>query len=261
VRPSPRYARFVRAFITLSFAALAHGIVMVGNPLRAEAEPVPDVSAETFAAREYNRAHTLAQLGLGLITLPAADVCLTPEQCTKGDTSLEVSFWQMYRANRYFAIGAGTSLALNPTVDNPPSDTAIKRNHTRGYFSVEAQGRYYALRMDLIELWLGITAGGVIISDRYAVAEDDHAITSSASQPAIIGPRSTTVRTEGLTVGGVMGAQWTIAPNWAIGAAFRYARWFVPDTPAKSAFLDSATLTGQQSVLYLGLLCSYRIVL
>ncbi len=238
---------------------MAHFTALLALSVPAAAQPVPDISAETFAAREYNRAHTLAQLGVGLITLPAADVCLRPQQCTKGDTSLEVNFWQMYRANRYFAIGAGTSLALNPTVDNPSSDAAVRRNHTRGYFSVEAQARYYALRMDLIELWMGVTAGGVIISDRYAVAETDS--DNSASKPAIIGPRSSTVRTEGVTVGAVLGAQWSIAPNWAVGASFRYARWFVPENAARSVFLDSATLTGQQGVLYMGLLCSYRIVL
>src|SRR5688572_15812068 len=59
-----------------------------------------------LAARGVDRPYTMAQLGVGLLTLPAADVCLRSRPCTKGDTSIEIDFWQMYRESRRFAIGA-----------------------------------------------------------------------------------------------------------------------------------------------------------
>jgi hypothetical protein len=208
-----------------------------------------------MAARGYDRPYTVAQLGLGFLTIPGADVCLKDRPCTKGDTSIELDFWQMYRANADFAVGAGATVAVKPTVDNPPSDPGFDRSHSRGYFLVEAQGRYYALHLEWFEAWAGLSAGGVIVSDRYTIEGPDE------PKAAIIGPRSSTIRTEGGTVGALLGAQWTFAPNWAFGLSVRYMRWFLPQDPATTVFLDTATLTDQQSVLNIGLLCSYRIAL
>jgi hypothetical protein len=192
---------------------------------------------------------------VGLLSLPAADVCLRLRPCTKGDNSIEVDFWQMYRADRYFAIGAGATVALTPVSDNPPSDSGIDRAHTRSYFLVEAQGRYYAVRTETFEGWLGLTAGAVIVSDRYSI---DNGEQSSA---AIIGPRASTVRTEGGALGTLIGASWSFAPSWAVGLSARYMQWFLPQDAATTIFLDRATLTDQQSALNVGISCSYRIAL
>src|SRR3954451_18297838 len=73
----------------------------------------------------YDNPYTVAQLGVGLMTIPGADVCLKSRPCTKGDTSLEMDFWQLYRANAAFAVGAGASLALKPTEDSPPSEAGF----------------------------------------------------------------------------------------------------------------------------------------
>jgi len=232
------------------FAGLA-----TAAPARAE-EPA---STRSAAAGRTERPYTLAQLGVGLLTLPTADVCLTASNCSKGDTSVEADFWQMYRANPLFAIGAGATFALRPTTDTPTTPTmelaGITRSHTRSYFLVEAQVRYYWLRATTIEAWVGATGGGVIVSDRYSV-EGGEMPTAS-----LIGPRSSTVRTEGGTVGGLLGAQWSFAPNWAVGFSARYMRWFLPHEAATSVFLDRATLTDQQGVLDFGISCSYRIAL
>jgi hypothetical protein len=120
---------------------------------------------------------------------------------------------------------------------------------------VEAQGRYYALHGQTFELWLGVTAGGVIVSDRYAIEGGE---TSTA---AIIGPRASTIRTEGGAFGALMGANWSFAPNWALGVSLRYMRWFLPSQPATTVFLDRATLTDQQDAFNFGISCSYRIAL
>jgi hypothetical protein len=203
-----------------------------------------------------DRPYTLAQLGVGLLTLPAADVCLRARPCTKGDNSIEIDFWQLYRGNRYFAVGAGASVALKPVTDNPPSpDPNIDRSHTRSYFLVEAVVRYYGVRAETFEAWLGGTAGVVIVSDRYSIEGGEN------PTAAIIGPRSLTIRTEGGAVGGLIGSSWSFAPNWALGLTVRYMQWFLPQEAATTVFLDRATLTSQQSALNFGISCSYRIAL
>jgi len=226
----------------------------VAVPTRARAEETASARS-ALAARGVDRPYTMAQLGLGLLTLPAADVCLKGRPCTKGDTSIEIDSWQMYRANRRFAIGAGASIALNPTTDHPPTEDGIARSHTRSYFLVEGQARYYAIDSPFVEAWFGGTAGAVILSDRYAIEEDEK------PRAALIGPRASTLRTEGATLGVLIGAQWSFAPNWAAGISARYMRWFLPHEASTTVFLDRATLTDQQSVINFGLSCSYRIAL
>jgi hypothetical protein len=243
----------------------------VGRPLRKLALPLlcalgttlhaparADETASTrsaLAARGVDRPYTLAQLGLGLLTLPTADVCLKSRPCTKGDTSVQADFWQVYRANRRFAIGAGATVALAPTKDSPPSEAGIDRSHTRSYFMVEGQGRYYAIESRSFEAWVGASAGIVIVSDRYSIDDPDKRMW------ALIGPRSSAVSSEGATVGGLIGAEWSFAPNWAAGLSARYLRWFLPHEPATTVFLDRATLTDKQSVIQFGISCSYRIAL
>ena len=214
-----------------------------------------DLTKETLAVRSYDRPYTLAELGVGLLTLPSADVCLKGQACTKGDTSVELDFWQLYRANRAFAVGAGATVAVKPTTDYPASAGQLDRSHTRSYFLVEAVARYYWLTPGWMEAWLGVTGGAVIMSDRYSVEGGEK------SNVALLGPGSSTVRTEGATVGALLGAQWTFATNWAAGLSIRYARWFLPSEPMTNAFLDRATLTGSQGMLDIGILCSYRIAL
>jgi len=232
--------------LTTSLAALT----LVGSA-RADTPGVP-------FGRAVDRPYTVAQLGVGVLSLPAADVCLRQQPCTKGDNSIEADFWQLYRANRYFAIGAGASVALVPVTDNPPSElgNAGARTHTRSYFLVEGQGRYYAVRAETFEAWLGVTAGVVIVSDRYAIDQP-----GDSRMPAIIGPRASTVRTEGASVGGLIGASWSFAPNWSLGVSARYMQWFLPHIAATTVFLDRATLTDQQAALNFGISCSYRIAL
>jgi hypothetical protein len=219
---------------------------------RADGTPA---TQSALLAPVLDQPYTMAQLGVGLLSLPAASVCLTTSPCTRGDTSIELDFWQMYRANRLFAVGAGASVALKPTTDSP-SSTGGNRSHTRSYFLVEAQSRYYAIHSIPFEAWVGATVGGVVLSDRYSIEAGGTPLTI-----AIIGPRASTLRTEGLSLGGIVGAHWTVAPNWTVGLSVRYLRWFLPHNPATTVFLDRATLTDQQSAINFGLSCAYRIAL
>jgi hypothetical protein len=223
---------------------MTFGAALWALPARAETTPF---------AQPIDRPYTVAQLGVGLLTLPAADVCLAGRACTKGDNSIELDFWQLYRANRWFAVGAGASVAIVPVTDNPPSP--VPRTHARSYFLVEATTRYYFVRADTFEAWVGLTAGGVIVSDRYGIEREE------MSTAAIIGPRATTVRTEGGAIGALLGASWSFAPNWALGITARYMQWFLPHQAATTVFYDRASLTGEQSALNVGIACSYRIAL
>jgi hypothetical protein len=236
----------------VAFATCLAAIAVAVLPRAALAE---DTSRDALTAKYFDRPYTIAQLGIGMLTLPSADVCLKGRPCTKGDTSVELDFWQLYRANRAFAIGAGATVAVVPTTDNPPSAGGVDRSHTRSYFLVEAVGRYYWLTPGWMESWIGVTAGGVIVSDRYSADE------SESSRIAIIGPGASTIRTEGATVGAQLGAQLTFATNWAAGVSVRYSRWFLPSQASTNAFQDRATLTDQQGMLNFGLVCSYRIAL
>jgi hypothetical protein len=231
------------------------GLAVLGVSVAAAGPARADEGASLEIPRGVDRPHTLAQLGVGFMTLPGALVCLKNQPCTKGDSSIELDFWQLYRANRYFAIGAGATVAIKPTTDSPPTEAGIDRSHTRSYFLVEGQGRYYAIHGETFEAWVGASVGGVIVSDRYTIEGGD------SSNAAIIGPRSSTLRTEGGTVGGLIGAQWSFAPNWALGLNARYMRWFLPGTPATTVFLDRATLTDSQDAVTVGVSCSYRIAL
>jgi hypothetical protein len=220
----------------------------------ARADETPETRSALLAPL-LDQPYTLAQLGVGVLSLPSASVCLAALPCTKGDTSIELNFWQMYRANRLFAVGAGASVALKPTTDTTTTETGVARNHSRSYFLVEAQGRYYAVHTIPFEAYLGATVGGIILSDRYSNAG------STPVTIAIIGPRDSTLRTEGLSLGGVIGLSWSFAPNWAFGATIRYLRWFLPHIPATTVFLDRASLTDQQSAVDLGINATYRIAL
>jgi hypothetical protein len=222
---------------------------------RARADETPATRGALDAAMN-DQPYTLAELGVGLLSLPAASVCLTAIPCTKGDTSIELNFWQMYRANRLFAVGAGATVAIKPTNDKQTTDMAGTRDHSRSYFLVEAQARYYAIHTKPFEAWVGGTVGGIVLSDRYSIDSSGPPLTI-----AIIGPRASTLRTEGLSLGALVGLQWTIAPNWALGGNIRYLRWFLPHTPATTVFLDRATLTDQQSAVDLGISATYRIAL
>jgi hypothetical protein len=222
--------------------------------MAARADETP-ATRSALLAPLLDQPYTLAQLGVGMLTLPGANVCLTAITCTKGDTSIEANFWEIYRVNHLFAVGAGASVALKPTTDSPSSQMGGTRNHSRSYFLVEAQGRYYALHGLNFEAWVGATIGGVVLSDRYSI-EGGTPITI-----AIIGPRASTLRTEGLSIGGLIGLSWSIAPNWALGITSRYLRWFLPHTPETTVFLDRATLSDQVSALDLSLSVSYRIAL
>ncbi len=223
----------------------------------ASAAQEADTTAEPSAAPKYDRVNGMVEAGLGWLVLPGAEVCVEPSiaGCSRGDSSLELDAWQLFRANKKFAAGAGIVLALTPTTDAPREDPpGVTRDHTRRYFSVEGTLRYYYLNGVSFEGWIGLIGGLVVVSDRFES-------TQGATDKALVGPRGVTIRTEGYTVGLATGLSYLLSVNWSLGATLRYGSWFLPSNPAKDPFGDEASLRGQNNVLSLGVVLGYRVPL
>jgi hypothetical protein len=231
---------------------------LVALPAAARAQTRESNAARNASeAHERDRPHTMVSVSAGLLSLPAADVCpRSRTSCEKGETSLSLGVYNQYRFGR-LALGAsvtwGTSL-LNGTAPGAPE---LERVHTRNYFLVEGQVRYYAIRVKSWEWWGGVTVGGVVIRDAWDVDADR----SPYSDVAFVGPRAATLSTEGLAAGLALGGEWTFAPNWALGTTLRYASWFLPREPVQSPTGDSASLSGRVDMLDFGLVVAYRIAL
>src|SRR5687767_6950883 len=104
--------RWVSALLALlaTLAALEARAQSDRDPLHPLGSPVG------FEA--LDRPTGIAEVGVGWLTLPGADVCIERRTgCSKGDTSLALDLWQLYRQSRRFAGGAGIMLALIPTTD------------------------------------------------------------------------------------------------------------------------------------------------
>lgn len=199
----------------------------------------------------------MAEFGLGWLVLPGAEVCVEASisGCSRGDSSLGLEAWQIFRANRSFAAGAGLLLGLTPTTAPPREDPpGVSRDHARRYFTVEATGRYYAFTAPTFEAWAGLSGGLVVVSDRFES-------TRGQSDKALVGPRGVTIRTEGYTVGVAAGAAYLFTESWSLGAALRYGSWFLPEEPASSPFGDEASLRGQVNLISFGINLGYRVPL
>jgi hypothetical protein len=175
--------------------------------------------------------------------------------CKKGDTSFELDAWELFRANRRFAFGAGFLLGLIPTTDAPQSDPmGVDRDHTRSYLTLEGMIRHYPYIGESVELWWGITGGIAVVNDRFKV-------NGMNQELALVGGNGSTIRTEGASIGAAGGAVFWLANHWSMGTVFRYGNWFLPKTAAKDPLLDEASLSGRSTMFSLGLSLAYRISL
>jgi hypothetical protein len=221
------------------------------------AEPSAASTAEPRVLSGFqalDRPTGMAEAGFGWLTLPGAEVC-SPAGCKAGDTSFELDAWQLYRQNLRLAFGAGLMLALIPTTDAPPRNSdGIERDHSRKYLTLEGTLRYYPYVGQTWEVWLGLTGGLVVVSDRFVV-DDDY------DDKPLIGPPGVTIRTEGGTLGLALGGAYELSENWSLGGSLRFGNWFLPHTPASDALLDNASVKGRNSVFSLGFNVAYRISL
>lgn len=232
-------------------------VLCVGTPRSAVAQVrEASLARAAVAAPSLDNPYTLAEVGLGVLTLPTTDICLTdPSSCTKGDTSPFGYVWMLYRPNSTYAIGAGASYLPPVGSDTPQRGfSELDRTHTRQYLLIDVIGRYYALHLDTVDGWLGMTAGGVVVSDRYK---------TNAENPSapILGPTGIAIRTEGLTAGLAAGVGWNFALNWTVESSFRTAWWFLPSEKACAATGDCATLSDDVAMFTLSIGVGYRIAL
>jgi len=233
----------------------------VALPARAQNLPGQRASPDDFdparAARGFlalDRPTGIAEAGVGWLTLPGALVC-AGSGCKKGDTSFELDAWELYRANRRFAFGAGFLLGLIPTTDAPHSDPmGVERDHSRSYLTLEGTIRHYPYIGESVELWWGITGGLAVVNDRFTVK-------TSTQDLALVGGNASTIRSEGASIGAAGGAVFWLANHWSLNTVLRYGNWFLPKTAAKDPLLDEASLTGRNTMFSLGISLAYRIPL
>lgn len=238
----------------LTAVGLALGLSLA--PALARADESSSASRRARADRELDRPHMMAELGTALLTLPAAEVCTTVNTCEDGETSLGFSIQNIYRRNAV-AFGAGIRWATTLRSDAAEGAEALERDHSRRYFFVDAQFRYYAIRQSSWEWWVGGTIGGVVVSDSWSVKEDR----DPYADTDFVGPRGSTIRTEGFETGLGLGTDWAFASNWSFGAQLRYSIWILPFEREESPTGDSASLKGRVDMIDLGLVITYRIAM
>jgi hypothetical protein len=204
------------------------------------------------AEREYfARPYGLVEFGVGIMALPDAKLCGGDAGCDKGDVSVEVDAWPLFRASPSFAVGAGMTLALIPMQDVPSVKTRFPRDHARRYFTAEGIGRYYFLHGPALEFWGGISAGLIVVSDNFR--------TPSKNQTyALIGAESANIATEGLSLGLGTGVTFGVNRHLQVGATLRFANWYLPPTREVIAFDERASLSSRVTMLNLALTVAYH---
>jgi hypothetical protein len=231
------------------------GIVVLPRAAGAQAK-----SEANLAEQVVSRPHTIAELEAGIIALPSAPISASHQggntplgPIGKGDATLMTGIHVMYRGAREWAFGAGALLGPRPTSENIGT-ALLPRTHARSYLWVGAEGRYIPLHYKWIEAWVGVTAGGILVADRF----DNNA---AQPVPPIVGINEVTVRTEGFSVGLQVGVSWLLAERVEVGFALRGDRWVLPDAQECSPIGDCATLRGSVTAFEGGLTVGYRLAL
>jgi hypothetical protein len=245
-------------------AILAVAAVVLAFPRGASAQETPQHEHPSL----LDRPHTVLNLEAGIIALPNAAVSSANQGGStpfgtvgSGDATLQTGVHILYRATGDWAIGAGALFAPRPTSDsNYGGASGLARTHSRSYLTLGGEVRYFPLRSRWFEGWFGLTAGAVIVGDRFT--------NNSAKlvQP-ILGDNTTTVSTEGFAVGVELGADYLLTDRWVIGIALRADRWILPDQKPFSQQTscdplgDCPTLTGSVAAFEVGLTAGYRLPL
>ena len=241
--------------------AVCMGVLTCMEEARADERPAGEVSRYTT----IDKPHTIAEFEAGVIALPNAPISQgqrggdTPiGSIGKGDATVQTGLHLLYRGGAEWAIGAGFLFGPNPTSDPQYGGASgLTRSHSRNYLRIGTEGRYVPFRSKVLEAWVGLTAGGVIIADRFTTEETD----KRDRVPAILGTRTQTVRTEGFALGFQAGGSWMFADRLVAGAALRADRWILPSSARCAAMGDCATLTGTVEAFEFGLTIGYRLPL
>jgi hypothetical protein len=209
------------------------------------------------------RPHTVAEAEFGAIILPNAAISPAqkggslPFPIGKGDATIMTGLHLLFRGGQTWAVGAGALFAPHPTSDSGyglGGATDLPRTHSRSYLWIGGEARYFPVHTRYFDVWAGITAGGIIIADRFAN-------NAAVPVPSILGVPEVTVSTEGYAIGAQVGGNWIVTEHIVIGLTFRADLWFLPSTVQCSAFDDCSTLTGKVDAFEMGLTLAYRIAL
>lgn len=215
-----------------------------------------------------DRSHTVAEVEAGIIALPTAPISQANRGGStllgpvgNGDATAQIGLHLLFRADRAWAIGAGATLAPRPTSDpNYLGSSTIFRTHSRSYLKLGGEGRYFPLRSRWLEGWLGLTAGAIIVADRFTTND-------APTVPSLLGTNTVTVSTEGFALGGQAGVDYLITDSLVVGLVVRADWWLLPTEKAFSqentcdAIGDCPTLTGSVAAFELGVSLGYRIPL
>jgi hypothetical protein len=210
--------------------------------------------AENGTRHSSSEKNGMAELGAGVLGLPGARVCGKGQtlNCDQGDMTPMVQMWQLLRASRTIAAGAGISLGMSPSDTNTTGDpSGVEREHGRGYLTAEGILRYYLVINEPWETWVSATSGLAVVSDTYRSRR-------GVSDQALVGPRGVTLRTEGFTLGVGAGLGYLIAENWSLGATLRTGLWILPSKRVVDPFGDEASLRGANSFLMVAVSIGYR---
>jgi len=236
------------AIAVISAAGVAHA-AEDGEP-GAASNPDPDRLLTGFASQ--TRPAGIAEGNVGILTLPGAEVCVERSAgCSKGDVVFALEGWELYRATRRWAFGAGVVVGLVPTAHPRQPPEAVPRDHTRSYFSMEGMLRYYPYVGKDFEAWAGVLGGLVVVSDRFDVID-------KTDDRALLGGRGVTIRTEGGSLGIAGGFAYGLSSHWSLLGSLRISEWFLPTEPARDPLGSEASLTGRNTALMLGFGIAYR---
>jgi hypothetical protein len=243
----------------LRAASLVAALLATASLARADAPSAENV---------LTHPHTVAEAEAGALVLPTAPISagqrggnlVLPFTIGKGDATIMTGLHLLFRGGREWAIGAGALFAPHPTSDTGyglGGATNLPRTHSRSYLYIGGEARYFPVHTRYVEAWAGLTAGGIIIADRF----DNNA---AAPVPSTLGVPEVTVATEGYVLGLAVGGNWIVTEHFVVGLTLRADQWFLPATVSSSqcdSLGDCPTLTGRVAAFEGGLTFAYRLAL
>jgi hypothetical protein len=248
-----------------TFAVTNLGAVTLFGALALRADPARAAGEETSGNAANPDAHHLvsgfaaqkrpvgmAEASVSVLTLPGAEVCVERSAgCSKGDVVFALEGWELYRASKRWAFGAGAMIGLIPTAHPREPPETIPRDHSRSYLTFEGMLRYYPYVGRDFEGWVGVLGGLAVVSDSFDVID-------KTDERALLGGRGVTIRTEGGSVGLAGGFAFGLSEHWSLLGSLRLSQWFLPKEPARDPLGSEASLTGRNSAVTLGFGIAYR---
>ncbi len=143
-------------------------------------------------------------------------------------------------------------LAFSPRTDLPRPSYLDNRDESRGYLTGEGSFRYYPYVDDSMLIWIGASAGFVVVRDAMLLPV-------SPNSSGIVGATQETVATLGVALGVGGGMSVTLVDDWTVGGALKFSDWLLPTDREQGPIGNEASLAGQVLAVNLGLNIAYHI--